>query len=891
MTGFIRKAACRGRRPARFRSYRYYERPNLIARMLKERAVARFLVAPNGYGKSTLVLDYAHTVFGYDGVFWVNGASPCFLRDLDDGVLASGVFEADPHARLVVFDDVPVLDGERAQLLSGQMNSLIDKGCEVVATMVPSADAYAALQRDRMRLSGSDLLLSDEEIQYDRPWTAEGMMVGGPLPREMRVAALVWAGDADGLARFCSDALAEELPADALLAMASMLAVSQGPIEGLRSGLGIGFEAFAQLSEGYPHLGIDAQAGTFCTCAIGADALMKGTKARAGEIVGRAGRSDIDGLVCLWADCALENGDARRACALVCSGCSGSTRAQWAGDHDERLLDCGALADACALAAGARTGNPALRARVALLEAVCRFALGDAAKGIALAKRFAFDASVGAYERRGFLTLLARHVPGALGDRACEALGKISSSQGAPGKPLRFWDALSCAALEARSGDDRLGACWMALASGPREEVDCKALCVMAIWLLDGARKGQADGATGARPIPEDLVEAFGELVRACLSSEAPHPGFFAKSFALTWERARMAGVLPGSRPLGSQMLMTLHGFEMAMTAEKHRYEEQLAQGTDGRAGEGAASANGPMRAVNAMPALVVPPLTLHLFGRFEAFIGNDRVNLDATHRNRVKLLLMLLAVNRGRESHRDGLTAALWPKSDPLVARRNLYSLWSQLRRTLALPDGSCPYAICSDESFSLDARLVRTDLDRLSAICRDLLFGEIDIRALSDLYTELDLDFANELLPSERENPTIVRARADCKSRLVEALVAVTRRLIDAGEPQWGVWFARMALYHDMLREDAYFALMEAQVASGQRTAAMMTFLECRRALRDELGVDPSPELSGLYGRLLEAEGGVPVRGERRAASEGKKAKQPLRERRVAERRAQTE
>ena len=54
-----------------------------------------------------------------------------------------------------------------------------------------------------------------------------------------------------------------------------------------------------------------------------------------------------------------------------------------------------------------------------------------------------------------------------------------------------------------------------------------------------------------------------------------------------------------------------------------------------------------------------------------------------------------------------------------------------------------------------------------------------------------------------------------------LVDALIGATRRLIDVGEAQWGVWFARMALSHDNLREDACMALMKAQVASAQRTA----------------------------------------------------------------------
>lgn len=38
-------------------------------------------------------------MFQFEHVFWLRGSSPCFLRDLDAGVLAEAVLEADEHAR------------------------------------------------------------------------------------------------------------------------------------------------------------------------------------------------------------------------------------------------------------------------------------------------------------------------------------------------------------------------------------------------------------------------------------------------------------------------------------------------------------------------------------------------------------------------------------------------------------------------------------------------------------------------------------------------------------------------------------------------------------------------------------------------------------------------
>ena len=110
MSSFISKSACRGNRPAHLLSYRYYQRQRLVSHLLRERGVARFIVAPYGYGKTGLALEYADTIFGFSGVYWINCKSPCFIRDLDEGSIATDCLRFDPKMMLVVFEDVPPLD-------------------------------------------------------------------------------------------------------------------------------------------------------------------------------------------------------------------------------------------------------------------------------------------------------------------------------------------------------------------------------------------------------------------------------------------------------------------------------------------------------------------------------------------------------------------------------------------------------------------------------------------------------------------------------------------------------------------------------------------------------------------------------------------------------------
>ncbi|MBQ3386836.1 MAG: SARP family transcriptional regulator, partial [Eggerthellaceae bacterium] len=87
MKDFIALAACKGRSPVRI-SRTPRPRPHLMNRLLCDRHALRIVCAPDGFGKTTLLYEYADTMFGFEGVFWLDGASPCFLRDLDDGRLA-----------------------------------------------------------------------------------------------------------------------------------------------------------------------------------------------------------------------------------------------------------------------------------------------------------------------------------------------------------------------------------------------------------------------------------------------------------------------------------------------------------------------------------------------------------------------------------------------------------------------------------------------------------------------------------------------------------------------------------------------------------------------------------------------------------------------------------
>ena len=118
--------------------------------------------------------------------------SPCFLRDLDRGIISSSLTAADASSFLAVVEDVPPLDATRAAALSGVFDELLGRGCEVLATCAPSCDAYGPLQHDRLKLSAADLLLSDAELDAARPADDRASRPAAAVPPAERVPGLVW---------------------------------------------------------------------------------------------------------------------------------------------------------------------------------------------------------------------------------------------------------------------------------------------------------------------------------------------------------------------------------------------------------------------------------------------------------------------------------------------------------------------------------------------------------------------------------------------------------------------------------------------------------------------------------------------------------------------------
>lgn len=235
------------------------------------------------------------------------------------------------------------------------------------------------------------------------------------------------------------------------------------------------------------------------------------------------------------------------------------------------------------------------------------------------------------------------------------------------------------------------------------------------------------------------------------------------------------------------------------------------------------------------------PSFRLELLGD-PAFSGPDGpVRGRAAHKRRVALLA-ILAVARGRPVGRERIIGLLWPELTIEAARHNLSESLYVLRKELG--EGSVAAPAAGD--VALNPAAVASDVaefqDRLEA-------GDAEGAAALYRGPLLDGFFVGDAPEFERwidgERDRLGRAHAIALEGLAQAAE-------DEGSAIRAVdWWRRLAA-HDPFSSRTALRLVRALDAAGERPSALRAAETHAAMLREELGVDPDPDLLALVARL---------------------------------------
>ena len=238
--------------------------------------------------------------------------------------------------------------------------------------------------------------------------------------------------------------------------------------------------------------------------------------------------------------------------------------------------------------------------------------------------------------------------------------------------------------------------------------------------------------------------------------------------------------------------------------------------------------------------------LEFRILGPLEVLDGGEPVQLGGRNQ-RALLTLLLLRANEAVSTER--LVDLLWGEHPPRTATTSLQNAVSQLRKLLGpglLHTRANGYVLEVDGS--------QLDLARFEQLVREARTVEPPERAVL-LRRALELWQGSPLADVELETfaQSEIHRLEDLRLAALEERIAADLELRPDAELVAEI--EALVRMHP-LRERLRAQLMLALYRSGRQAEALSAYHEARKALVEELGIEPGPELQALYGSILRQE-----------------------------------
>jgi len=250
--------------------------------------------------------------------------------------------------------------------------------------------------------------------------------------------------------------------------------------------------------------------------------------------------------------------------------------------------------------------------------------------------------------------------------------------------------------------------------------------------------------------------------------------------------------------------------------------------------------------------------LNITTLGTFQ--IRLDGQNLTAFRTDKVRALLVYLAVEAARPHRRDALAGMFWAERPDPAARNNLRQALYNLRQVLHEKDSGSPH-LCvtpSDIQFDpggdywLDTKEFSAHLAAPRAhhpgglsLCASCLE---ESRAALALYTG---DFlAGFSLPGCPQFETWLLIQQELYHRqALEALGRLGSYYESCKDYHQAGIYAQKEIELEPWRESAHRRCMRALALNGERSQALRQYESCRAILMKEMGIEPSRETTDLF------------------------------------------
>ena len=849
------------------------DRTRLLSSLLSSRSALRVICAPARYGKSVLAYQYASQVFTPDRVIWVDASLPAFLLALDEGPKEEFMLRfldrntAHHKSLLFVIDDCSVLDHARFESLRQLLVDLLETDHEVLLTTRDIR--WLEVTRPQCKHIDARMLLIDahERARFLVQIPASKSALDESSPEE-RVLFSILGFVEDGEQaheRFFRTMMDAEIDCEEDALAIILLVLGRGAVHELHAFTNGPLSVLsARLERCYPHVGISALDPMFRAVELSEKEKFSLVRvhllsmARALSIF-----EDEEALVKTLIDALLKRDQLSFATHLACGLHDDDARACYFAHHARAFLFSGRPLLLLQLA---RTLPSSFfsRERRWLDVAVANGILGEKESSLRTMRMFApmaVDGRNTANEEQ-LIALFVKLAFGMAEASDIEALTGLIAQYLSAESPARtapyerpdlshevlvlVRDSLTepCEAM------DRLH---RIAASGFSLKQTLAATCLFVsiltfLWhdrLADrsSCAAGKQSRVKDASATEKAMLIDLGHHITIMLARQAEvlPPNIYAlflfdRACELFGERTYML--------IDDRTLSHIESVRRGLIAQQKRlhkdphvvFSSEETQDHD----EERTSSTGKKA------------LRINTLGRFELESYDPRITIKNKVRKQMRLLISLLAINEGREVARQRVQRIMWPDASERNARQSLYTTWSLLNKSVIDSSGECPFFESNPQSIALNVRLVETDTQLLSGLCKRLREGALELSDYEHAIEEVEELYRGPLLPGD-ETAEVVAQRKRYQDRLLEALLTSGMALRKRGETALALRYFRFAFDNEPTREDICYQLMLSLWKLGRHAEALSEYFVCRRSLIDRFGIEGTSKLRELYESIL--------------------------------------
>jgi DNA-binding SARP family transcriptional activator len=236
-----------------------------------------------------------------------------------------------------------------------------------------------------------------------------------------------------------------------------------------------------------------------------------------------------------------------------------------------------------------------------------------------------------------------------------------------------------------------------------------------------------------------------------------------------------------------------------------------------------------------------IPYLKIRAFG--EGQVIRDGVTLSSADWQAAMAKELFFYILLHGPLERDAIGVVFWPELPAKKMRNSFHTTLHRMRRAV----GS-PVVVSEGGYYRFGDVAYWFDVEEFEAlITRARLLPPHDWQT-EDLWQRALALYRGDFLP-EVERMWCVSRREALREMYIEALIGMGRCHETRREFKSAVEWYRRALTVDELREDIHRRIMHCYAKVGQRSKSLAQYRRCEQILRDELGLEPSPETRQLY------------------------------------------